>query len=252
MDGGLKCEIVRDLMPLYVDGVVSDVSKGSVEEHLAHCAECKEVYQDMVYDIEMEKQPSEVQDIKRFLKKTKKMYLSYGLGILSFVAVFVCMIVDLAIHKGVTWSLIVGTAVISADALVYALSTCKKDKDIIAMAVTSIGTAGLLFVIQVTRYYLMDTGTFWIFRYGIPILCLWLGILWIPLLLRRSFKWDVWDQIAVFMLLVIIGNYGTRLITGDYVWEDVFHIYAFVGSALGEMIGAAVFWIIGRIKKCRK
>lgn len=206
----------------------------------------------MVYDIEMEKRPSEVQDVKRFLKKTKTMYLSYGLGILSLVAMLVCLIVDLAINRGITWSLIVGTAVMSVDALIYVLSACKKDKGIIAMAVMSIGTACLLFVVQITRYYLMDAGTFWIFRYGVPILLLWLGVLWIPVLLRRGFKWGIWDQVAVFMLLVIVGNYVTRLITGDYVWEDVWRMRAFAGNALGEMIGAAVFWITGRVKKWRR
>ena len=252
MDGGLRCEIVKDLMPLYVDGMVSDVSRGSVEEHLAHCAECKEVYQNMVYDIEMEKRPSEVQDVKRFLKKTKNMYLSYGLGILSLVAMLVCMIVDLAINRGITWSLIVGTAVMSVDALVYVLSACKKDKGIIAMAVMSIGTACLLFVVQITRYYLMGAGTFWIFRYGVPILLLWLGVLWVPVLLRRAFKWGIWDQVAVFMLLVIAGNYVTRLITGDYVWEYVCHMRALAGNALGVLIGSAVFWFSGRVKKWRR
>jgi len=31
----LACEIVRDLLPLYVDGMVSDVSKKSIDNHLA-------------------------------------------------------------------------------------------------------------------------------------------------------------------------------------------------------------------------
>ena len=43
MERELACEIVKDLLPLYVDGIVSDVSKKSIENHLEHCTDCKEV-----------------------------------------------------------------------------------------------------------------------------------------------------------------------------------------------------------------
>lgn len=252
MDRELACEIVKDLLPLYVDGMVSDVSEKSIESHLKHCTACNEVYHDMAFHLETETQPVELQDVKRFLKKTKKMYLLYGLGGISFIAILVCMIVDLAVNKGVTWSLIVGSACLFADALVYVLSTCKKNKGCITMAVISIGTFCLLSVIQITRYYLMGTGTFWIFRYGFPILLLWLAALWIPVLFRTFFKWNIWDCIALFLLLVIAGNYVTKVITGDYVWDDVLHMRGFIGNALGEVIGIVLFGAIGRIKKWRK
>ncbi len=252
MDKELACEIVKDLLPLYVDGVVSDVSKKSIESHLEYCTDCNEAYHDMAYHLETEPQEPEVQDVKRFLKKTKRMYFFYGLGGLSFTAMLVCMIVDLALNRGITWSLIVVSAVVFADAFVYTLSISKKNKSCIMMAVISIGTLCLLFVIQITRYYLMGTGTFWIFRYGLPILLLWLAALWFPLFGRTFLKWNIWDCIALFLLLVIAGNYGTKLITGDYAWDDVFAIHSFRASALGEMIGAIFFVMIGRMKKWRK
>ena len=36
-----SCEIIKDLLPLYHDGVCSDESKTLVEEHLAECDSCK-------------------------------------------------------------------------------------------------------------------------------------------------------------------------------------------------------------------
>ncbi|MDE6025425.1 MAG: zf-HC2 domain-containing protein [Lachnospiraceae bacterium] len=252
MDRELACEIVKDLLPLYVDGMVSDVSQKSIEKHLEDCTDCNGVYHSMAFNLEKETQPSEVQDVKRFLKKTKHMYLFYGLSCLCFIAILVCMIVDLAVNKGITWSLIVTTAVIFADALVYVLSVCKKNKGYIAMAVVSIGTFCLLSVIQLVRYYLMDAGTVWIFRFGFPIMLLWLGILWIPMLFRAFFKWNIWDCIAVFMVLTAVGNYITKLITGDYVWNDVLRVHNFMANALGLVIAAFVFFLIGRVKKWRK
>ncbi len=252
MERELACEIVKDLLPLYVDGIVSDVSQKSIENHLKHCMDCEEMYHNMVFHLETETPPTEVSDVKRFLKKTKKMCLLYGLGGLSFVAILVCLIVDLAVNKGITWSLIVGSSCLFADAFIYALSTCKKNKGCIAMTVISIGVFVLLFVIQITRYYLMETGTVWLFRYGLPILLLWLLVLWLPVLTRTFLKWNIWDCMALFMLLAVIGNYVTKLITGDYVWNDVLHMRGFIGNAIGGVIGIILFGILGRIEKWRK
>ena len=37
-----KCEVIRDLLPLYVDGVASEESCALIEEHLKDCADCRE------------------------------------------------------------------------------------------------------------------------------------------------------------------------------------------------------------------
>lgn len=46
----LPCEIVRDLLPNYVDGLTSDSSTASVEAHLKQCDSCKAVYETMKKD----------------------------------------------------------------------------------------------------------------------------------------------------------------------------------------------------------
>ena len=40
----IACEIVRDLLPTYVDGLASDDTKQIVEEHIAHCGECRHAF----------------------------------------------------------------------------------------------------------------------------------------------------------------------------------------------------------------
>ena len=37
----INCGIVKDLVPLYHDEVCSDETKAAVEEHIAHCSECR-------------------------------------------------------------------------------------------------------------------------------------------------------------------------------------------------------------------
>lgn len=43
----MNCNIVKDLIPLYIDGCCSEESEKAVEEHINSCAECKRLYEDM-------------------------------------------------------------------------------------------------------------------------------------------------------------------------------------------------------------
>ena len=43
----IKCEVIQDLLPLYVDDVLSDESRKLVEEHLAECDECRKYCDDL-------------------------------------------------------------------------------------------------------------------------------------------------------------------------------------------------------------
>lgn len=47
----MKCDIVRDLLPSYIDGLCSNESKSIIEKHLKQCEECKMYYNNMVSDL---------------------------------------------------------------------------------------------------------------------------------------------------------------------------------------------------------
>lgn len=50
-NNNLSCDIVRDLLPLYHDDVVSEVTKKTVEEHLAECESCKKEYEELSIEL---------------------------------------------------------------------------------------------------------------------------------------------------------------------------------------------------------
>lgn len=54
----LKCEVVRDLLPLYHDGVVSDVTKTEIERHLAWCQPCMEEYELLRKELPVTEKPA--------------------------------------------------------------------------------------------------------------------------------------------------------------------------------------------------
>lgn len=47
----INCDIVRDLLPLYHDGVVRDNTKLAVEEHLNECTLCKQEYEELLVEL---------------------------------------------------------------------------------------------------------------------------------------------------------------------------------------------------------
>ena len=47
MKNDLTCEVVQDLLPSYVDGLISDVSNQAVEQHMKTCESCRKLYSEM-------------------------------------------------------------------------------------------------------------------------------------------------------------------------------------------------------------
>ena len=43
----MNCNIVKDLIPLYIDGCCSEESEKAVEEHIRDCDDCKKLLEDM-------------------------------------------------------------------------------------------------------------------------------------------------------------------------------------------------------------
>ena len=43
----IKCTIIQDILPLYIDGVVSQDTKEMVDQHLQHCEKCQKEYETM-------------------------------------------------------------------------------------------------------------------------------------------------------------------------------------------------------------
>ena len=43
----MNCDIIKDLIPLYIDGCCSDKSNQAVEEHMRECDDCRKLWEDM-------------------------------------------------------------------------------------------------------------------------------------------------------------------------------------------------------------
>ena len=88
----LPCEMVRDLLPLYHDGVCSELSRTLVEAHLKECGDCSRVLMDMKEELNMPKlETDETKPLKSIRKKWKKRTWLKGMliGLVVFVTALV-------------------------------------------------------------------------------------------------------------------------------------------------------------------
>jgi hypothetical protein len=70
----IKCDVIGDLLPSYIDKLTSESSNELVEEHLNKCKNCKALYEDMIKELpivcESNKDLSDISEIK-LMKKIK-------------------------------------------------------------------------------------------------------------------------------------------------------------------------------------
>lgn len=107
----VSCDIIKDILPLYIDDVVSDDTKNMVEEHLQSCEECrKEVLllgKDIVVPIAVEAQRAEVKVLKRLKKHYKNK---------KIITVVLSVILAIGILNGIYAALVLPENVIPYDA----------------------------------------------------------------------------------------------------------------------------------------
>ena len=76
----LPCDIVQDLLPSYVDGILSDTSTCAVAKHLQSCKTCHDMYDDMVTDElrqdNTDQQEKEIDYLKKVRSKTRHFTLA--------------------------------------------------------------------------------------------------------------------------------------------------------------------------------
>ncbi len=68
----MKCSIIQDLLPLYVDGVVSVDTAQAVEEHLETCETCRKAYEQMEQTLKLPANPDLQQESCEALKAVKQ------------------------------------------------------------------------------------------------------------------------------------------------------------------------------------
>ena len=101
----LTCELVQDLLPLYVENCLKDCNRRLVDEHLEHCPECTALLSEMTAP-EVAVHHTDT-GLKSFRKKMRRHTYSVA-AVTAFVVIFIALLV---------WSLFID----GSDAMGYGL-----------------------------------------------------------------------------------------------------------------------------------
>lgn len=84
----VKCDVIRDLLPLYMDGLVSEETKALVDEHLEHCEDCRKYLAEMKDAEEMPRQEfvEEMKPLKKIKRKAMLNRIALVIVALALVA----------------------------------------------------------------------------------------------------------------------------------------------------------------------
>ena len=96
----IACDIIKDLLPLYIEGMVSETSKKEITLHFDECADCKAVYEKMIApkpEIHFNVEPAK--SFQKYMKKEKRRF-GWKVGLLSALAVLAAVVVWLIIMGG--------------------------------------------------------------------------------------------------------------------------------------------------------
>ena len=117
----MECNIIKDLIPLYIDSCCSKESAQKVEEHIKICDSCKKLYDEMTASFEYTT-PDEVPKVMRTLNENKVSVLQSLLLFCSFalltLGVTLENITPLGLNNGY-WAV---TLIIPATALLLSLA----------------------------------------------------------------------------------------------------------------------------------
>lgn len=100
MNKEYPCDIIKDLLPGYIDGLLSEAGAGAVKEHLEKCSECLLSYGAMAEEMQEERNagciPEEqaaLDGLKKVRQLTKKLKLAVGIVTGLLVLCFICILV---------------------------------------------------------------------------------------------------------------------------------------------------------------
>lgn len=231
MEKKINCDIIKDLLPLYQDGVCSDFSREIIEEHLEECADCKKIA-DKLKNSQLEERLLQEKDdiLATHFKKERKRTFTIGLytaGILM-IPVIVCLICNLAIGLRLDWFFIVLTSLLLTASVTVVPLMVPENAGLWTLGAFTVSLLLLLFTICIY------TQGNWFFVTAVPVV-FGLSVLFAPyvigrLPLPRALAGQkgvivmLWDTLWLYALIVVCGFYVSF---GSYEWRVALQITSF-------------------------
>ncbi len=179
-----NCEIIHDLLPLYVDQVCSPASAAAVEAHVRECNACASLLGEMstavpFLDQEIYAERSRVLDTQAKFFKRRSAVAGSIIGGIFAIPILICLIVNLASGAGLTWFFIVLAAMFIPASLIVVPLMVPENKFL--WTVTSF-TSSLLLLLAVCSIY---SGSSW-FLIAAPAVLFGLCVIFSPFIVHTK------------------------------------------------------------------
>lgn len=251
MDQKLSCELVKDLLPNYIENMTSAETNKIIEEHLMTCSQCREALQEMKQELPLEVAP-EVKDFKKYIRQTRFQYGIAALFGLSVLAVMVCLIVNIAVDRTLSWSWIAAGGILYTDITVYTLIKAKKNKLLKGLFAASVLVIPYLALIyEVTSRFYVTTSYNWFWRLAFPLALYWVIGIWLMVLIWRVFKPNLFYLFSILMFYSVPGGLLVKFLTTGNLFADGFHLDTFV-NITGNMAAAVILLVFGILYEIKK
>lgn len=252
MEQKLKCAIVRDLLPNYIEKLTSEETNQEIEGHLSGCEPCTKIYEEMKAEVPSDNLMTEAKDLSKFLRKTKVVSaLKSGLMVMLILGIIVNVIVDLAVNHRITWSIIVIAGVVLAMCTASLLIWGGKNKGIKALTCVSLLTIPLLYVISAYCKAFGYDGS-WLGAVAVPVTLIWLVVLWAGVFVYKVLKWNIWAALSVGMILAIPGNLWTNALANQVAVAEQMKSLDTIINSLAYGACTVILLVIALIRKGKR
>ena len=142
----MKCEIVQDILPLYVDGVCSPSSREMVKNHIAECELCKaelDRLKDMEFMMIVENERNNVLQHHAKREKTAAWKAGVIISVLLFIPIMIAVILATAGYLDIGTVLVLTSAMILTAAFIV-IPLLSKEKKFAKVILVSTGAIILI------------------------------------------------------------------------------------------------------------
>lgn len=177
--------------------------------------------------------------VKEIKKGIHLAIIKRGLVFLGLLSIAICLVVNLALSRQLTWSLIPLISLIALGLVWLTFEqakTYKCGKASLCLSVLVVPYLWLLDIILVNSSYIQRS----IFSLALPVSLLWLALFWLTGIVQLRMGWNWCYSLSLLCLLAIGGNYLTNVLIGqNHEWLSLAITTLSTGSA------ALVFFFLG-------
>lgn len=163
----MKCEIINDLLPLYIDNCCSDESRAEIERHLKDCEGCRAAYESMTQTLALNEHKTSAAAVIKRITVWKASVLQSLLLFISFGLITIGVKLEAATPLGPTNGLWAAVIVIPATGFMLSLANwyfvrfygSRRSFAVWSAAITAVMIYAAYF--WGTGHYLAGEGAFW-------------------------------------------------------------------------------------------